>query len=264
MILTITVALFCGMAAGYVFLDVGDKDTLDFILMTALDIMVFIAGIEIGSNRDILKRVCNLHSAVLALSIPAAVAVGSVIGAALIGMAVGLSLYDAVLVGSGFGWYSFSSVVISAMYSTEIGTVSFLANMLRELSAFFLIPLLVRVHKLLALAPSGAATGTCAQRRGDHGQRPAGGNKIYQSACGDVFLHQRLGADADSAGIVIVAVKFKIKNCLALSKAVFYFFLKFCFRLCSYYIAHFCFYLCSYFIVFYFYFFYSCSFFVTK
>ena len=158
MILTITVALFCGMAAGYLFLDVGDKDTLDFILMTALDIMVFIAGIEIGSNRDILKRVCNLHSAVLAISIPAAVAVGSVIGAALIGMAVGLSLYDAVLVGSGFGWYSFSSVVISAMYSTEIGTVSFLANMLRELSAFFLIPLLVRVHKLLALAPSGAAT----------------------------------------------------------------------------------------------------------
>ena len=104
------------------------------------------------------RNVCNLHSAVLALSIPAAVAVGSVIGAALIGMAVGLSLYDAVLVGSGFGWYSFSSVVISAMYSTEIGTVSFLANMLRELSAFFLIPLLVRVHKLLALAPSGAAT----------------------------------------------------------------------------------------------------------
>ena len=147
MIMTITVALFCGMAAGYLFLDVGDKDTLDFILMTALDIMVFIAGIEIGSN-----------SAVLAISIPAAVAVGSVIGAALIGMAVGLSLYDAVLVGSGFGWYSFSSVVISAMYSTEIGTVSFLANMLRELSAFFLIPLLVRVHKLLALAPSGAAT----------------------------------------------------------------------------------------------------------
>ena len=47
MILTITVALFCGMAAGYLFLDVGDKDTLDFILMTALDIMVFIAGIRI-------------------------------------------------------------------------------------------------------------------------------------------------------------------------------------------------------------------------
>lgn len=84
--------------------------------------------------------------------------VESIGGATLIGMAVGLSFYDAVLVGSGLGWYSFSSVVISAMYSTEIGTVSFLANMLRELSAFFLIPVLVRLHKLLALAPSGAAT----------------------------------------------------------------------------------------------------------
>ena len=158
MIMTIAVALLGGMTAGYLFMDVSDKDTLDFILMTALDIMVFIAGIEIGSNRGILKRVCNWHGAVLALSIPAAVAVGSIGGAALIGMAVGLSFYDAVLVGSGLGWYSFSSVVISAMYSTEIGTVSFLANMLRELSAFFLIPVLVRFHKLLALAPSGAAT----------------------------------------------------------------------------------------------------------
>ena len=158
MIMMIGAALLSGMAAGYLFLDVGVKDTLDVILMTALDVMVFIAGIEIGSNRDILKRVCNWHSAVLALSVPAAVAVGSIGGAALLGMAAGLSFYDAVLIGSGLGWYSFSSVLISAVYSTEIGTVSFLANMLRELSAFFLIPLLVRVHKLLALAPSGAAT----------------------------------------------------------------------------------------------------------
>ncbi len=154
----IAVSLLSGMAAGYLFLNIGDKDTLDFILMTALDIMVFIAGIEIGSNRDILKRVCNWHSAVLAISIPVAVAVGSIGGAALLGMAAGLDFYDAVLVGSGLGWYSFSSVLISAVYSTEIGTVSFLANMLRELSAFFLIPVLVRLHKLLALAPSGAAT----------------------------------------------------------------------------------------------------------
>ena len=107
-------ALLCGMAAGYLFLDVGVKDTLDVILMTALDIMVFIAGIEIGSNRDILKRVCNWHSAVLALSVPAAVAVGSIGGAALLGMAAGLSFYDAVLIGSGLGWYSFSQLFFGA------------------------------------------------------------------------------------------------------------------------------------------------------
>ena len=156
--LSVAVSLVGGLLFGYLFLDPGVKDTLDLILMSALDVMIFIAGIEIGSNRGILKRICNLHSALLALAIPLAVACGSICGALLLGHIAGLSAYDSLLVGGGLGWYSFSSVVISAMYSTEIGTVAFLANMMREISGFFLIPLLVRVHKFLALAPSGAAT----------------------------------------------------------------------------------------------------------
>lgn len=156
--LSVAVSLVGGLIFGYLFLDTGVKDTLDLILMSALDVMIFIAGIEIGSNRGILKRICNLHSALLALAIPLAVACGSICGALLLGHIAGLSAYDSLLVGGGLGWYSFSSVVISAMYSTEIGTVAFLANMTREISGFFLIPLLVRVHKFLALAPSGAAT----------------------------------------------------------------------------------------------------------
>ena len=156
--LSVAVSLVGGLLFGFLFLDTGVKDTLDLILMSALDVMIFIAGIEIGSNRGILKRICNLHSALLALAIPLAVACGSICGALLLGHIAGLSAYDSLLVGGGLGWYSFSSVVISAMYSTEIGTVAFLANMMREISGFFLIPLLVRVHKFLALAPSGAAT----------------------------------------------------------------------------------------------------------
>lgn len=156
--LSVAVSLVGGLIFGYLFLNTGVKDTLDLILMSALDVMIFIAGIEIGSNRGILKRICNVHSALLALAIPLAVACGSICGALLLGHIAGLSAYDSLLVGGGLGWYSFSSVVISAMYSTEIGTVAFLANMMREISGFFLIPLLVRVHKFLALAPSGAAT----------------------------------------------------------------------------------------------------------
>ena len=156
--LSVAVSLVGGLLFGYLFLDTGVKDRLDLILMSALDVMIFIAGIEIGSNRGILTRICNLHSALLALAIPLAVACGSICGALLLGRIAGLSAYDSLLVGGGLGWYSFSSVVISAMYSTEIGTVAFLANMMREISGFFLIPLLVRVHKFLALAPSGAAT----------------------------------------------------------------------------------------------------------
>ena len=83
--LSVAVSLVGGLLFGYLFLDTGVKDTLDLILMSALDVMIFIAGIEIGSNRGILKRICNLHSALLALAIPLAVACGSICGALLLG-----------------------------------------------------------------------------------------------------------------------------------------------------------------------------------
>ena len=83
--LSVAVSLLGGLLFGYLFLDTGVKDTLDLILMSALDVMIFIAGIEIGSNRGILKRICNVHSALLALAIPLAVACGSICGALLLG-----------------------------------------------------------------------------------------------------------------------------------------------------------------------------------
>ena len=49
--LSVAVSLVGGLLFGYLFLDTGVKDTLDLILMSALDVMIFIAGIEIGSNR---------------------------------------------------------------------------------------------------------------------------------------------------------------------------------------------------------------------
>ena len=53
--LSVAVSLVGGLLFGYLFLNTGVKDTLDLILMSALDVMIFIAGIEIGSNRGILN-----------------------------------------------------------------------------------------------------------------------------------------------------------------------------------------------------------------
>ena len=48
-----------GMVLGYMFLDVTAKPMLDETLMAALDFMGFVAGIEIGSNRRLLKQICT-------------------------------------------------------------------------------------------------------------------------------------------------------------------------------------------------------------
>ena len=57
-----------GMVLGYMFLDVSAKPLLDDTLMTALDFMGFVAGIEIGSNRRLLKKICTPKNLALALA----------------------------------------------------------------------------------------------------------------------------------------------------------------------------------------------------
>lgn len=158
MIYALFAAILAGMGGGYLFLDVTAKPLLDEILMTALDFMVLVAGIEIGGNRRLLRQICTPKNLTLALALPCATVAGSLGGAYLSSFLTGLGVYESILVAAGLGWYSLSSVVISTMYSTELGAIAFLSNMLREVSSFVLIPLLARWHGLLAIAPGGAGT----------------------------------------------------------------------------------------------------------
>lgn len=158
MVYSLLAAIAAGAAAGYFFLDVTAKSTLDTVLMSALYFMVAVGGIEIGSNRELLRKIFTPHNLLLAVGTPLLVILGSFAGGWLSSFITGMSLYDTFLVTAGLGWYSLSSVVVSTMYSNELGAVSFLSNMLRETSAFILIPLLGRFNKLLAVAPGGAGT----------------------------------------------------------------------------------------------------------
>mgnify|MGYP002225432543 FL=1 len=44
------------------------------------------------------------------------------------GYLMGVPFRDALLVSAGMGWYSLSSVLLSAAVGTETGTLAFLAN----------------------------------------------------------------------------------------------------------------------------------------
>lgn len=61
MVYAIFTFIALGIAGGYFFLGLEHKDLLDEILMSALYFMAFVAGIEIGGNRHIIKK--NLQSA---------------------------------------------------------------------------------------------------------------------------------------------------------------------------------------------------------
>ena len=158
MIYGIIAAILCGMGCGYLWLSTAARPILDEILLTALAFMVFVAGVEIGGNRHIIKKICNPKGFALMAAIPTAVVIGSLVGGGIAGTLAGMKVEDAVLVSAGLGWYSLSSVVISTMYSVEIGTISFLTNVLRETLSFALIPLIARYNKIMSIGIGGAST----------------------------------------------------------------------------------------------------------
>lgn len=158
MIYGIIAAILAGMGCGYLWLSTAARPILDQTLLAALSFMVFVAGVEIGGNRHIIKKICNPKGLALMAAIPAAVVIGSIIGGSIAGMLTGMKSEDAILVSAGLGWYSLSSVVISTMYSVEIGTISFLTNVLRETLSFVLIPLVARYNKIMSIGIGGAST----------------------------------------------------------------------------------------------------------
>ncbi|MDE6771091.1 MAG: lysine exporter LysO family protein, partial [Muribaculaceae bacterium] len=69
-----------------------------------------------------------------------------------------IDLGDGLAVGSGFGYYSLSSIFITQYKGPELGTVGLLANIIRELLTLLGAPLLVRLFGPLSAISSGGAT----------------------------------------------------------------------------------------------------------
>ena len=68
------------------------------------------------------------------------------------------SLTDCLAVGSGFGYYSLSSIFITEYKGAELGTIALLANISREILTLLAAPLLVRWFGNLAPISAGGAT----------------------------------------------------------------------------------------------------------
>lgn len=131
--------------------------SLDTVTTLLLGVLLFLIGIQIGENRQawqVLQRF-----GVRALLLPVAVAVGSLTGALAAGVLLRIPLSQAGAVGAGFGWYSFSAVLLSKLHSPHLGALAFLTNILREFLAIVLTPYVAKyIGKFSAVAPGGATT----------------------------------------------------------------------------------------------------------
>ena len=141
-----------GVVAGR-FLNFQVPDNLFTILLM---ILVFVVGIDIGSEENILKKIkVNLKIIVLQSFF---MMVGSLVVVSIVSFFTQLTLKESLLAASGFGWYSLSAIMITDLYSPLLGAISFTSNVIREVIAIVIIPIAAKFSKLGAVSIAGATS----------------------------------------------------------------------------------------------------------
>lgn len=122
-----------------------------------LAFLLFLLGISIGHDKTMFSTL--RRSKPVILLVPLATIVGTWLGTALISLIFSdYSVFDVMAVGSGFGYYSLSSIFITQYKGVELGTIALVANIVRELGTMFIAPLLVTYFGKLAPIAAGGAT----------------------------------------------------------------------------------------------------------
>lgn len=127
------------------------------VSFTALAMLMFCVGISVGSDFSALKSLRTQSRTLLFL--PLITIIGTLAGCAAVSLAFPhRSLTDILAIGSGFGYYSLSSIFITEYRGPELGTVALLANIAREIITLLGAPLLYKWFGPLAPISSGGAT----------------------------------------------------------------------------------------------------------
>ncbi len=123
----------------------------------ALAALMFCVGIAVGADPKTLKSFRSLNPRLVFL--PVMTILGTLSGCVVVSFFLGhRSVFDCLAVGSGFGYYSLSSIFITEYKGAELGTIALLSNILREITALLAAPFLVRYFGKLAPISVGGAT----------------------------------------------------------------------------------------------------------
>ena len=123
----------------------------------ALCALMFCVGISIGCDTSVLKSFRKVNPRLMFL--PVMTIVGTLAGCAAASLVLGhRQLTDCLAIGSGFGYYSLSSIFITEYRGPELGTIALLANICREILTLLCAPILARYFGKLAPISVGGAT----------------------------------------------------------------------------------------------------------
>lgn len=154
MSVTIFVTLVIGIAAGF-FMPESISAFLDSASSYMLLLLLFSVGIDMGLNKEVFTKIRELGFKILL--IPFGVVIGSLCGGVAAALLLQMHLKEGLAICAGLGWYSLSGILLTEAGNPVGGTISFLANVFREMLTFIIVPFLAsHLNFYCAIAPAGA------------------------------------------------------------------------------------------------------------
>ena len=127
---------------------------ISFYVLCAL---MFSVGISIGNDPATLRQFRHLNPRLVFL--PLMTMAGTWLGVIVVSFFLkNSSITDCLAVGSGFGYYSLSGILITQCKGVELGTIALLSNIMREVMTLLFAPWMVRYFGPLAPVSAGGAT----------------------------------------------------------------------------------------------------------
>lgn len=142
-----------------------DAITENDITVYVLYLLMFQVGLSIGSDKKLKEILGSIRPKLLL--VPFATIAGTLVFSALVSLLLTKwSVFDCLAVGSGFAYYSLSSILITQLkepslgvqLATELGTIALMANIMREIMALLGAPLFVKYFSRLSPICAGGAT----------------------------------------------------------------------------------------------------------
>lgn len=157
---SIVIAVLCGILAGYFVVPDTVAAHCGDVITVGLCLLLFLVGLDMGKQGNIWSDIKKVGFRVLLF--PLAVVAGTLCFAALTSLFLPLSVRETVAVASGMGWYSLAPMILSE-YSASLSAMSFLSNVMREVTAIILIPFVARYvgYAECVALPGAAAMDTC-------------------------------------------------------------------------------------------------------
>lgn len=154
-------SFIAGLALG-IFTDIGSMAKSAGLAGYVLYLMMFCVGLTIGSDTATLRSIVKQPRRTVL--VPLATIFGTWIGVSAMWVVVkwltdvDLSFFNSMALGSAFGYYSLSTVLIGKISGAEVATICLLTNILRELVAVTAAPWIANKFSPLGLICVGGAT----------------------------------------------------------------------------------------------------------